>query len=93
MSGASGLAGTKVRADTKESGKAVSDKDIRDAVRMRFGGGPLGAFSGERSMNQMSDRLALDVRELLDANPGLDLTRAIAKAAELSGAKVTGAGN
>lgn len=74
----------------KDGDKPPTDKEIRDAVRSRYGGGPLGAFSSERSMNATSNEVALTVRELMDANPGLDLTRAIDEAAKLHGAKVTG---
>lgn len=75
-------------AGVRQAGKAVKDDEIMDALTRRFGATAEGAFGKTRMADQGVADMATSVREILDANPGLDLTRAIDAAAKQHGVKV-----
>lgn len=88
-----GLDSAKERNNPKDKPpREIKDDEIIKAVRERYGATSMGAFGGTKTTDETVDAMALSVREILDANPGLDLTRAIAEAAKVHKVKAPKAG-
>lgn len=87
--------GSKYAADkaaTTKADKAVTDDHIMDALTRRYGSASNGLMGGSRMADETVVGLAPKVRELLDANPGMDLTTAIETTAKFHKVKVPKSG-